>query len=504
MDDIRQLPDEDLWSRLADADGRDRLEILFELGGRASRRGDGDRAMTLWQEAEAVAEEIDDHTMVAEALRLQGAAAFYSGNYELAIDLYGKAARGHEQVGQTREAAGALWCLADSYGAVGDSENQLKTASESRKLAEYEQDHSLAGDACQMQARALYLLNRDEEALAACVAARDFYRTAEKPAKVAEVDDFAITVNLYLDNLDEALQLARGCLVLARISSTEEDDAHARMRLANVFLQRGDIDDALEQAGIALLAYKSHDNFVGAATCEQLRGEAFLERAETSQALAAFADARVIFDATGRDHEALRCETRLAVALHYAGDCRAAARANRGLVDAYRQMEDQQSNAQWSVVRLLDNLHEAGEHHECLQAAEDLMDAWPAGSTAEDPSYREYLGLYAHALEQCGQSEQATAMASHVIANTPSREAGLSTAYCYQVRGTSRLLNDEAAASQDFSHAIALLLARGRVDRARELSTYFLPVDGGAGSRGSTMPWQGEESLSPDSRGTHG
>lgn len=93
----------------------------------------------------------------------------------------------------------------------------------------------------------------------------------------------------------------------------------------------------------------------------------------------------MIFDATGRDHEALRCETRLAVALHYAGDYRAAARANRGLVDAYRQMEDQQSNAQWSVVRLLDNLHEAGEHHECLQAAEDLMDAWPAGSTAEDP-----------------------------------------------------------------------------------------------------------------------
>ena len=103
---------------------------------------------------------------------------------------------------------------------------------------------------------------------------------------------------------------------------------------------------------------------------EQLRGRPF-ERAETSQALAAFADARVIFDATGRDHEALRCETRLAVALHYAGTT-AAARTNRGLVDAYRQMEDQQSNAQWSVVRLLDNLHEAGEHHECLQAAEDL------------------------------------------------------------------------------------------------------------------------------------
>lgn len=353
-----------------------------------------------------------------------------------------------------------------------------------------------------MQARALFLLNRDDEAITACVAARDRYRAAELPQKVAEVDDFAISVHLYLGHLDDALQLARGCLVLARMSSSDEDDAYARMRLADVFLQRGDIDDALEQAGIALVAYQSHDNFVGAAQCEQLRGEAFLDRGEAAQALEAFADARVIFDATGHDLEALRCETRLATTLHYAGDYRAAARANRRLADAYRQLEDQQSNVQLSVVRLLDNLQEAGAHDECLQAAEHYLDAWPEGSTAEDPSYRECLGLYAFALDKCGQPEHATAMANHVIANTPAREAGVGTAYCYEVRGNSRLHSDEVAASQDFSHAIALLLARGRADRARELSRYFLPVDVDAGSRTTSRP--GEETASTDSRGSHG
>lgn len=340
MDDLQQLPDEDLWSRLADTQGRDRLEILFELGGRASRRGDYDRATTLWQEAQAVAEGLDDYGMAAEALGLQGAAAFYSGDYAVAIDLYGKAAHGHEQAGQTREAAGILWRLADAFRGVGDCENQLAAASESRKLAEYEQEHRLAGDACHMQARALFVLNRDDEAITACVAARDYYRAAELPQKVAEVDDFAISVHVYLGHLDDALQLARGCLVLARMSSSDEDDAYARMRLAEVFLRRGDIDDALEQAGMALVAYQSHDNFVGAAQCEQLRGEAFLDRGEAAQALESFADARVIFDATGSDLEALRCETRLAITLHYAGDYRAAARANSRLADAYRQLED--------------------------------------------------------------------------------------------------------------------------------------------------------------------
>ena len=82
-------------------------------------------------------------------------------------------------------------------------------------------------------------------------------------------------MNLYLGNLDEALQLAR-------VSGSGEDlvDGGGRCPCADAVGERispkGDIDDALEQAGIALLAHKSHDNFVGR-PLRTTAGEAFRE-----------------------------------------------------------------------------------------------------------------------------------------------------------------------------------------------------------------------------------
>lgn len=479
-EDLQQWPDEDLWSKLGEVEGRERIDILYELGRRASQRDDFATASTLWLEIESTAQELGDVAVAAEAVRLQGTAAFYAGDPDSAVELYQRAAKGHEEAGRPRDTAGALWCLADTYRVLGDFEAQLQAASESRTIAESEQAHGQAGDACMLQARALYLLNRDQEAVTACEAGRDHFRAAERPEKVAQIDDFAVTVHMYLGNLDEALDLARGCLVLARTSSTDDDDPYARLRLAEVFQRRGESDLALEHADIAMASYRAGNDLVGAAGCERLRGDALFDKDEPQKALDAFADARVLYDATGHDYDALRCETSYGIVLHYVGDYRQAARVNRRLIAAYDRMGDREEELRWSVVRLLDNLLEAEEPDECLEAAETYMQAWPEGVTAEDSTYREFLGLYALALDATGKSDQATAVAEHVIAHTPAREANLSTAFCYEVRGRSRLSQDEAAAGQDFSHAIALHLARGRIDRARDLSKYFLPTDGGS------------------------
>lgn len=201
------------------------------------------------------------------------------------------------------------------------------------------------------------------------------------------------------------------------------------------------------------------------------------DRDDPEQALAAFGDAKVLFDATGRDTEALRCDVRRAVVLRHMGDYQAAARLDERLVHEYSRLPDQKVAARWSVVRWLDDLREDQRFDACLALAEEHMGLWPEGSTTDDASYREFLGLYALVLESTDRVEQATAIATHVIANTPAREASIGTAYCYEIRGRSRLEQDEAAAGQDFSHAIALHLAQGNVARAANLSQYFLPVD---------------------------
>ena len=92
MEELQQWPEEDLWSKLGEAIGRERIDILFELGSRASQRDDFATASTLWQEIEAAAQESGDVEIAAEAIRLQGGAAFFAGDYDAAVELYRRAA----------------------------------------------------------------------------------------------------------------------------------------------------------------------------------------------------------------------------------------------------------------------------------------------------------------------------------------------------------------------------------------------------------------------------
>lgn len=473
MDEINEVSEEDLWAALGTSSGRDRIPLLMELADRASQRDELDRATTLWQQIEVTSLDVGDSGLAAEAARMQGGFAFGSGEYATAADLYQRSIDGFGEAGMSREAASALWCLGDTRRAMGEFEMQLQAAEECRSIAEIEQAGAMAGEACLLQARALYMLDRDEESLLACEAGREHFRHSGKPERVAVIDDLALSSRLFLGHLDEALDLARSCLVLAQSDGAV---AFARMRLAEVLLRKGEHDEALEQIAMAREVYRADDDLAGVAKCEELRAAALYDLGNAAEALAAFSDARVMFDATGFDRDALRCGHRVAIALHSLGEYRRAARLNQQLLTDTAELVDLEA-AQWLVVRLLDNLCEDGRFEECVQTAEVHVGLWPEDAGELDSSHREFLGLYVRALDHCGRTQEATGLAEQVISSTPAREAGVGTAYCYEVRGRSRLAADEAAASQDFSHAIALLLVRGHIECARELSKYFLPVD---------------------------
>lgn len=477
MDDLTKMTDEDLWAQLPSAVGRERLEVLYELGQRASQREDYDRATTLWQEIESYGGELGEPLIVADALRLQGGAAYWNADLDAAVGLYERSSRAFSEAGASKQAAGVLCLLADVHKVRNDHERQLATAIEARTLAEFEEIDDMAGDAAFMEAQALYFLDREEESLRACRLARDYFRHSNRPDRVAAVDDFTIAVHLFLGNRDEALEIARGCLVLAQMSSSQFDDAYARLRLAEVLQARAETDEALEQADLAMADYRARDDLRGVARCFQVKADAHFEAENLTAALRAYADARVLFEATGRDLEVLRCDARTAIVKHWLGDYKNAAELNRRCVLGYEVMANYDA-MRWAIVRLMDNLQADGQTQECLEVAQGSLNAWSQEFGGDEASHREFMGLYALALEADGRTQEATSIADKVIAGTPAREASLGVAYCYEVRGRAGLATEEEAAGQDFSHAIALHLARGRVDRARELSAYFLPVDG--------------------------
>lgn len=471
MNDLRELTEEDLWERVHEVSGRDRIEVLVELSDRAMRAEEFTRAQTLLQEAHRTADEAGDHRWVAEVLFAQGVAAFNAGDIDAAVDCYGHAAELYCEIGMTREAAQALLYQADTCRELDALDNCVAAAVEARRLAEFDNESTLAGEACDLQASTLLRLGRDQEVLLACDAGRIHFQQAGRADRVAQIHDIAVTAHLRLGQLDAAHQVARDRLAVARLSGA--NTSRARYRLAEVLVRRGKHKKALKQAAAAQKEYQQAEDLVGVAKCQWLGGDALMGLGRHHEALDAFEQARALFDAVGHSREALCCRVDRAIAWQVLGKHAKAERINRRLVQAFAESDPESIDAQWSAVRLLENLIARRRYGDCCNTAEELMALWPEGSTATTPSYREFLGQWTWALAQTGHDEYAVAMANHVINGTPPNLDSSAAANSHEVRGRHRLDRQQPGAVQDLARAISAHLALGQVERARGLASHL-------------------------------
>ena len=103
-------------------------------------------------------------------------------------------------------------------------------------------------------------------------------------------------------------------------------------------------------------------------------------------------------------------------------------------------------------------------------------------------------GLRARALLATGRRAAAARAAEEGLALAADAEMVAERAELYEIRGLSRLPARNGprvvAAERDLAHAVALYLAAGLTDRARELSTRFLPRPGISVRRGGFLTEQ--------------
>jgi tetratricopeptide (TPR) repeat protein len=284
--------------------------------------------------------------------------------------------------------------------------------------------------------------------------------------------------------VERALELARGHLVLTRGADGQEDP-DALLRLAEVHNRRGAPREALSCADRARGMHRERGSLTGVARSEMVRANALDRLDRLEEALGAFTEAGVLFDASGWDADALYAQIRQAVVLHALGRYLEAARLNKDLTVRYLARPGDEVTARWCLARLLDNLFEAHDYAGILATFDEFAPAWPEGAGVGEAVYRECLGFRAAALEELGESARATALADEVIAATPAREASVATALCFEIRARSS--SDESRASQDLAHAIALHVARGKEARARQLSEHFLAEEGMDPGRGKPV-----------------
>lgn len=466
------VTDSELWARLADAEGLDRYDALCDLAVNAQQRGDYTESHALYEAAAEAAHQAGDNTAAGEAWRRRGSGLYNTSEYVESAAAYQRAYEAFAQDGREMEMSAVLWGRSDALFALAEFEQSLADAESCFALANVENSMFWAGEAALLQARCLYFLDREPEALEKVEVARDLFRSIQDVHRVRKADDFGITVALYVHDYDRALEYANNCLVIARSTKEPEDDANALWRTAQVQVERREFDEAFALLEQAVEAYRSTNDLLGMAHCHKLAGRAFGEVGDRDNGYRVLREARVLFETHGRDKEADECVAVQATMAHNHGDFQLAASLNAGLIPGEGREGYGGSKHLWAAARLADNLVCMGDFEGALEVCNATLDVEPDGEFGGRDPRVILLTSRVRAVHGLGQPEEAAEMAQEAIAQTGPKEVHSGTAYLYEYRAAN---GDEEEADRDIARAIALHLAHGNDARAAQLSQRFLP-----------------------------
>lgn len=472
MSELRRATDNQLWDQLEQAQGREKVDVLYELANRAFERRDFQRSLTLLQQIQAEAFELGDRRLEAEVLHSRGVAAFNARQCALSAQSYQNAAEIFIEVQCPAQAALSLRNGAEALLELGNHPQCLAAAQDAARLADQDEEHRLSGEAYYLQATCYSALEDNTAALDACDSARQRFQRAGAADEVARTDDLAVFILMQTGDTEHSLRVARNAVTLAK--ADDGDEAGARLRLAEVRFRRGEHKLALKQVRRALQQFRAQGNSSAVASCVWLQARILVTDGQWAAGVDGFERASSLLDAVGRSADHLLCRAHLAMSLHDMGKFGRAARINRQLVRSWRSDEATIDEARAAATRLVDNLYADGKYRKIVNCVDGLRDLWPKDITADDPLYRDLLARWAYALDRLGRREYALAMANHVLNHTWPGTEDAALAACLEVRGRAQLGRDQDAAMLDLTGAISAYLAVGQSDRARRVSQYLL------------------------------
>lgn len=504
MDDDDLTPDEategELWEMLEAAAGVDRARILHELGGRAFSEQEYEQSVALAESAAVQARDAGDALLTARSLYGQAAGLRRVGRTQELIEVAMEAADLLRANGEPAEIAECHGMVAAALTDLGDDTAALEHWSSAARLFESDEAPSEAGRMWMSLGEALGRLNRHDEALTTFDHARALFRAGDEPGAVPWADDRAAAALMDLGRADQALDRLRSALNVRVAQRDVPRVAYAHYRLGWTLRMVGEFEEALSHLSIAAELYDELDDLQGRARCDLEAANALTSLTHFDEADELYRRVRAVFDALGRDPQVLISDANRAVLLARNGRLAEAAELNAWLVSRARE-----AGVQWLVGdltnHLVRNLIELGRPDEALEVLDaseidPVADSGPGlPPTASPDAVRagvpdiatttarvQAAALRARALLATGRRAMAARAADAGLQLAAEAELVSERAELYEVRGLSRLKSRSAprvaAVQRDLAHAVALYLAAGMTERARELSTHFLPGPG--------------------------
>jgi len=472
-DDFKQLSDDQLWAQLASAENEEKIDILLELSDRSSKQGDQIRAASFAEQAAMEAESCMSKTVVEKARYRQGLALYRADRNQEAIDAFQLGVSQFEEPNRRIELSRNQWGIAAALYDLDEFPDAARWAQRATESALSEEYFSMAGLTKFLEAKALYMNDQEEEALKACEEARSYRRIEEQLDEVASIDAYMASIYSYLGNYTEAANLLRNCLVLAEATSSNSIQYYS-YRLGNALIDLGEYREARGFLETARVLYQGVEDHSSAADCFFSLSLTYRGEENLDEALKLTRSAASLWDALGNNAAYMKGLQRIAILLFSKGLYMESIEVNRRIMSICKDSENESDIDRygWALLRVAD-CYQAQNFWELALAELENTNLFALERKHAGKNW--YYSLKAKSLFALDRHEEALGVAETALSGIDNDEVNSQIAHLYEIKARVSLEQNRHDKERHLAHAIALLLAFGETEKARELSEYFKP-----------------------------
>jgi tetratricopeptide (TPR) repeat protein len=468
-----QYSDDQLWAYLKEAENEARVDTLLELSERNLNRGDHAQAASFAEQAAIEAQKFMSNTTVENARYRQGLAFWRADRYDEALSAFQSGIEAYQEPDPKIELSKNQWGIASCYYFQEKYADSAVWAKLSTETALAEEEMSMAGLNKFLEARALYMNNQKDLALVACEEARGYRRVGQELNEVAEIDAYMAQIHAYLGNYSEAASLLRNCLVLSEATSSPKIK-YFSYRLGNALIDLGEYQEARIHLERAKDLYQKVDDHSSLADCYFSLSLTYKDDTDLDESLELTRSATSLWDALGDNDSYIKGLQRISILLFSKAEYAQSIEVNRRIMDFCLSIENEpyMVNYGWALLRMVDCYQALQEWTIALESIEstDMF-----GNSSDHPGTIWFYSLKAKSLFALNRHEEAMGVADTALALTNNDEVSFYTAHLYEIKARVSLEQERPDKERHLAHAIALLLAFGETDTARELSEYFKP-----------------------------
>jgi tetratricopeptide (TPR) repeat protein len=473
------MSDQELWDLTSDEDDRVKADAYFWLGHRFFDRKRYSDAVGPATAAKDLYEKVDDGRSEGLAAYTSALVLGFLDRHEEAVEYFTSAIELYKEHGTDEMIADAVRGRADALVKIdrdADARNDYRGASNYYLAASRRTPAGICllelGDnlgSCGLQTEALSVF---EESLEIFQSNGDFIGSGRAHDRLA-------AALIDLGEMEKAISHLEEALTIFEYINDESRFAYAQYRLGWTLVSNGEPERAIDMLKAASASYKKQERFLDAANADNQIAHAYSALGYSSEALDLYKRTKTVYEAAGKIESSLLADVNTAKLMSPDN--------LDGQVNIYRRViqtaKEQEIDyiEQACKTRLAEVLCKY-DTEEQYQAALALVDDVPEGYWGDNrQEHARLVTAKALALVELNRDEEAENLLLEVVSH------GFASGYAKEMGEAHFLLGLIASAKGDkdksddyVAKAVALCLASGHVDRARELSEILLPDASGS------------------------